>query len=174
MAKNALQTSPLTVWVGGGAEWADQGQSAGMEHGPVELEEDFDYEALPNQPLRVTATAGAAAGMFEHLIMFPIDTVKVPAPVPPSPISPRPSPASLQTRMQSLCPCPEKKLNPIQGLTSIMSREGFWRPLRGVSAVALGAGPAHAVYFRHHIHHTEHTERGRRGSAVCTRRRSTR
>uniref|UniRef100_A0A914VE00 Uncharacterized protein n=1 Tax=Plectus sambesii TaxID=2011161 RepID=A0A914VE00_9BILA len=72
--------------------------------------------------------AGAMAGMAEHCIMYPIDSVK--------------------TRMQSLCPCPERACpTPVHGLMSIMKREGWWRPLRGVNAIFVSAGPAHALYF---------------------------
>uniref|UniRef100_A0A0N5CE65 Mitochondrial carrier protein n=1 Tax=Strongyloides papillosus TaxID=174720 RepID=A0A0N5CE65_STREA len=92
------------------------------------VEED-EYESLPNvYPLSVHLFAGAMAGMVEHCVMFPLDSVK--------------------TRLQSLCPCPEAKCpTPIHGVASIMKREGWSRPLRGVSAVAAGSIPAHALYF---------------------------
>uniref|UniRef100_A0AC35UF19 IgGFc_binding domain-containing protein n=1 Tax=Rhabditophanes sp. KR3021 TaxID=114890 RepID=A0AC35UF19_9BILA len=88
-----------------------------------------DYEALPGiYPLSVHLMAGAMAGMVEHCVMFPLDSVK--------------------TRLQSLCPCPEAKCpTPIHGVASIIKREGWARPLRGVTAVAAGAVPAHALYF---------------------------
>jgi hypothetical protein len=40
---------------------------------------DFDeYESLPdNTPFHVTATAGALAGIAEHVALFPVDSVKV-------------------------------------------------------------------------------------------------
>uniref|UniRef100_A0A0N4ZFS7 Mitoferrin-1 n=1 Tax=Parastrongyloides trichosuri TaxID=131310 RepID=A0A0N4ZFS7_PARTI len=92
------------------------------------VDED-DYEALPETyPLSVHLFAGAMAGMVEHCVMFPLDSVK--------------------TRLQSLCPCPEARCpTPIHGVASIMKREGWKRPLRGVSAVAAGSIPAHALYF---------------------------
>lgn len=90
---------------------------------------DVDYEALPlTHKLWVHLTAGAIAGAGEHCVMFPVDSVK--------------------TRLQSLCPCPETNCpTPIHGVASIMRREGWLRPLRGVNAVAVGAVPAHALYF---------------------------
>jgi hypothetical protein len=40
---------------------------------------DFDdYESLPdNTPFHVTATAGALAGIAEHVALYPVDSVKV-------------------------------------------------------------------------------------------------
>lgn len=88
-----------------------------------------DYESLgSSHTVAVHMTAGAAAGMAEHCVMFPLDSVK--------------------TRLQSLCPCPEWKCpTPIHGIASIARREGFWRTFRGVNAVAIGSVPAHALYF---------------------------
>ncbi|UMM18104.1 hypothetical protein L5515_014327 [Caenorhabditis briggsae] len=89
-----------------------------------------EYESLPTHsiPLQVHLAAGALAGAVEHCVMFPFDSVK--------------------TRMQSLCPCPETKCpTPVHSLMSIVKREGWLRPLRGVNAVAAGSMPAHALYF---------------------------
>jgi solute carrier family 25 iron transporter 28/37 len=73
--------------------------------------------------------AGAAAGLAEHCVMFPMDSVK--------------------TRIQSLCHCPVVSHcpTPIHGVASMIKREGWLRPLRGVNAVAAGSVPAHAFYF---------------------------
>lgn len=90
---------------------------------------EIDYEALaPTHKLWVHLTAGGIAGAAEHCVMFPLDSVK--------------------TRMQSLCPCPEASCpTPIHGVASMIRREGWLRPLRGVNAVAIGSVPAHALYF---------------------------
>ncbi|KAI1715238.1 mitochondrial carrier protein [Ditylenchus destructor] len=90
---------------------------------------EVEYESLePTHKLWVHLTAGASAGMAEHCIMFPLDSVK--------------------TRLQSLCPCPETACpTPIHGVAAMMKKEGWFRPLRGVSAVAAGSIPAHALYF---------------------------
>ncbi|KAK0395868.1 hypothetical protein QR680_001469 [Steinernema hermaphroditum] len=90
---------------------------------------DDEYESLaPTHKLWVHLSAGALAGMTEHCVMFPFDSVK--------------------TRLQSLCPCPEAKCpTPVHGIASIIRREGWLRPLRGVNAVAAGSIPAHALYF---------------------------
>jgi solute carrier family 25 iron transporter 28/37 len=73
--------------------------------------------------------AGAAAGIAEHVAMFPIDTVK--------------------TRAQALAH-PGQRLRGgtvASAVASIIRREGFKGLYGGVSAVAVGAGPAHALYF---------------------------
>lgn len=53
-----------------------------------------------------------------------------------------------QTRMQSLQPDPEARYrNVMDALRRIVATEGVWRPMRGLNATAVGAGPAHALYF---------------------------
>ncbi|XP_066986254.1 mitoferrin-1-like isoform X2 [Macrobrachium rosenbergii] len=50
--------------------------------------------------------------------------------------------------MQSLAPSPEAAYRSIrEGLVKMVNSEGILRPLGGVNAVILGAGPAHALYF---------------------------
>jgi len=89
------------------------------------------YESLPDSAsLGVVLMAGAAAGIGEHCIMFPVDCVK--------------------TRMQALA-CESKsklKYSSVgRNIFHIMKTEGFFRPIQGVTPMAAGAGPAHAVYF---------------------------
>lgn len=72
-----------------------------------------EYESLPpTAKVWVHLTAGAMAGVAEHCVMFPVDSVK--------------------TRMQSLCPCPDVTdcKTPVHGIASIIKREGWLRPLR--------------------------------------------
>lgn len=39
---------------------------------------DFDdYESLPTGNVGIHMTAGAVAGIMEHCVMFPVDSVKV-------------------------------------------------------------------------------------------------
>lgn len=83
-----------------------------------------DYENLPNARLSVTMFAGASAGIMEHISMYPIDTIK--------------------TRMQSLS---HGNATIYQVMKDMVQKEGITRPLRGIGAVVLGAGPAHAFYF---------------------------
>uniref|UniRef100_A0A5B7BJW1 Putative Mitochondrial RNA-splicing protein MRS3 n=1 Tax=Davidia involucrata TaxID=16924 RepID=A0A5B7BJW1_DAVIN len=71
--------------------------------------------------------AGSIAGSVEHMAMFPVDTIK--------------------TRMQALGSCPIKSVGLRQAVGSILKSEGPAGFYRGIGAMALGAGPAHAVYF---------------------------
>ncbi|KAI6073527.1 hypothetical protein LUU34_01242100 [Aix galericulata] len=94
--------------------------------GPMEGE---DYESLPSgASLGTHMLAGAVAGIMEHSVMYPVDSVK--------------------TRMQSLQPDPKAQYRSVyEALKKIVLTEGFWRPLRGINVTMLGAGPAHAMYF---------------------------
>jgi hypothetical protein len=50
--------------------------------------------------------------------------------------------------MQCLNPNPNANYRGIfDGLVKIVQIEGVFRPVRGMSVVAFGAGPAHALYF---------------------------
>lgn len=87
-----------------------------------------EYESLPpSTPILVSCTAGAFAGIAEHCAMYPVDSVK--------------------TRMQSLSCAKQRSLNMRQMMQSMIQEEGILRPWRGMYAMALGAGPAHAMYF---------------------------
>ncbi|KAI3353506.1 hypothetical protein L3Q82_020027 [Scortum barcoo] len=92
-------------------------------------EPEIDYEGLPQGAATSThMLAGAVAGIMEHCLMYPIDCVK--------------------TRMQSLHPEPAARYrNVMDALRQIVRTEGLWRPIRGVNVLAVGAGPAHALYF---------------------------
>ena len=50
-------------------------QSGGFDTAMTELE--IDYESLPTDRLSTHMMAGAAAGMMEHCVMYPVDCVKV-------------------------------------------------------------------------------------------------
>ncbi|XP_030622447.1 mitoferrin-1 [Chanos chanos] len=91
--------------------------------------EGEDYESLPSHASLTThMTAGAVAGILEHTVMYPVDSVK--------------------TRMQSLQPDPKAQYRSVYGaLKKIVRTEGLLRPLRGLNITVLGAGPAHALYF---------------------------
>lgn len=85
-----------------------------------------DYEQLPTTNISTNMTAGAIAGVLEHCLMYPLDSVK--------------------TRMQSLSPI-NSSYNIRATFTNMIRKEGLFRPIRGVTAVVAGAGPAHAFYF---------------------------
>ncbi|XP_078435414.1 mitochondrial RNA-splicing protein MRS3-like [Wolffia australiana] len=71
--------------------------------------------------------AGSIAGVVEHSAMFPVDTIK--------------------TRIQAQSPpcLPSPTLR--SALSSLLRSQGPLALYRGLSAMGLGAGPAHAVYF---------------------------
>ncbi|KIM44989.1 hypothetical protein M413DRAFT_368034 [Hebeloma cylindrosporum] len=91
--------------------------------------EDIDYESLPtNAGLAVNMLAGALAGISEHAVMFPVDSIK--------------------TRMQVFATSPVAIYSGVgNAFSRISSTEGMRALWRGVSSVILGAGPAHAVHF---------------------------
>ncbi|KAF9245247.1 mitochondrial carrier domain-containing protein [Melanogaster broomeanus] len=93
------------------------------------MADEVDYEALPsNAGLAVNMLAGALAGITEHAVMFPVDSIK--------------------TRMQVFATSPAAVYTGIgNAFTRISSTEGMRVLWRGVSSVILGAGPAHAVHF---------------------------
>ncbi|GAA6010166.1 hypothetical protein JCM11491_005372 [Sporobolomyces phaffii] len=98
-----------------------------MESGPATVEE-IDYEGLNHDSLAINMLAGSLAGISEHAVMFPVDSIK--------------------TRMQVLTSSPTAVYaNMSEAFTRISSTEGTRRLWRGVASVILGAGPAHAVYF---------------------------
>lgn len=107
----------------------DQGRS--VSHGgqmndinPVE----FDYEALPeNTPMAISMAAGALAGIMEHTVMYPVDAIK--------------------TRMQVASSAGNIYRGLLTSLSRISSSEGGLALWRGITSMALGAGPAHAVHY---------------------------
>ncbi|CAA7267398.1 unnamed protein product [Cyclocybe aegerita] len=93
------------------------------------MADEIDYEALPsNAGLAVNMLAGALAGISEHAVMFPVDSIK--------------------TRMQVFATSPVAVYSGVgNAFTRISSTEGMRALWRGVSSVILGAGPAHAIHF---------------------------
>jgi len=81
----------------------------------------------PNMLFRAMI-AGSAAGMTEHAVMFPLDTVKTRMQVTPGNAIP------LETSSYS-------------ALLKIARKEGVTRLYRGAPLVAISAIPAHALYF---------------------------
>ncbi|KAJ7634164.1 mitochondrial carrier domain-containing protein [Mycena polygramma] len=93
------------------------------------MAEEVDYEALPpTAGTGVNMLAGALAGISEHAVMYPVDSIK--------------------TRMQVFSASPVAIYSGVgNAFTRISSTEGIRALWRGVSSVVLGAGPAHAVHF---------------------------
>ncbi|GEQ70405.1 hypothetical protein JCM33374_g4082 [Metschnikowia sp. JCM 33374] len=89
---------------------------------------ETDYEALPDDAsIAAHLSAGAFAGIMEHTVMYPIDSIK--------------------TRMQIYASGQTTNRSLISSISRVASSEGAYALWRGVSSVVLGAGPAHAVYF---------------------------
>lgn len=84
-----------------------------------------DYETLPTESVGTHMIAGAIAGIMEHCVMYPLDSVK--------------------TRMQSLATSGSEGIG--ETLIKMVKQEGILRPIRGLGAMAMGAGPSHALYF---------------------------
>lgn len=90
-------------------------------------EDEYDYEALPeNSSMLANALAGAAAGIMEHTVMYPVDAIK--------------------TRMQ-VANSRNVYSGIVQAVSKISAAEGAGSLWRGISSMVMGAGPAHAVYF---------------------------
>uniref|UniRef100_A0A1B6EHE9 Mitoferrin n=1 Tax=Cuerna arida TaxID=1464854 RepID=A0A1B6EHE9_9HEMI len=90
------------------------------------MSESDHMDSVGSEHLGRNMVAGAVAGIMELAVMYPIDTVK--------------------TRMQSLSGTTSyRSIGEV--LQRMVSQEGILRPVRGMGAVVMGAGPAHALYF---------------------------
>lgn len=78
---------------------------------------EFDYEALPDTSFVVHMAAGALAGMTEHVVTFPFDTMK--------------------TRMQEVN---GSFRGLYRGLLAVHTNEGLGSLWRGVNSCILGSG----------------------------------
>jgi len=92
-------------------------------------EDEIEYEGLSSDAgLAVNMAAGALAGITEHAVMFPVDSIK--------------------TRMQVFATNQAAVYSGVgNAFTRISATEGMRALWRGVNSVILGAGPAHAVHF---------------------------
>ncbi|KAF9434498.1 Fe(2+) transporter [Entomortierella beljakovae] len=95
----------------------------------AQTETEYEYEALPeNSSLAASLMAGAFAGVAEHAVMYPVDSIK--------------------TRMQIIQPTPQAVYSGVINAASrISATEGAKTLWRGVNSVIMGAAPAHALYF---------------------------
>ncbi|ANB12366.1 Mrs3p [Sugiyamaella lignohabitans] len=125
--------NPTTSVSGSGAD-SGAGASSGTEtklnkEQNDDDDEDYDdYESLPqNTSLAANLVAGAAAGIMEHTVMYPVDAIK--------------------TRMQVVTGAGNKYSGIVSAVTRISAAEGARSLWRGMTSVVIGAGPAHAVYF---------------------------
>ncbi|KAI6653190.1 hypothetical protein LOD99_3715 [Oopsacas minuta] len=92
------------------------------------IEEYDEYGHLNQGGILSNMTAGAAAGIVEHCIMYPVDCIK--------------------TRMMLQQPVTGGTYRGIvEGLRSVILHESPRNLFRGIGFVACGAGPAHACYY---------------------------
>ncbi|KAI8828062.1 mitochondrial solute transporter [Chytriomyces cf. hyalinus JEL632] len=92
------------------------------------MDDDIEYEALPNSPIHINMLAGALAGITEHALMYPVDLIKT------------------RMQMQSSA-ASSSSLSVSAAIARISSAEGASALWRGVTSVIVGAGPAHALSF---------------------------
>ncbi|MEQ2165986.1 hypothetical protein GOODEAATRI_022835 [Goodea atripinnis] len=129
---------------------------------------DGDYESLPPHVSVTThMTAGAVAGILEHTVMYPVDSVKVTPSQrllgcfcsPATALTLRSRKRDAKCREDVLTgvsceifgvpiPDPNAQYKSVyEALKRIIKTEGIFRPLRGLNITMMGAGPAHALYF---------------------------
>jgi hypothetical protein len=89
-----------------------------------ELEQDWDPTKLSFVDHMI---AGSFAGLAEHVVMFPLDTLK--------------------TNVQCEKCGSNSPLQTINCAKKIIKQDGVFRLWRGVSAMFVGCVPAHAAYF---------------------------
>lgn len=70
--------------------------------------------------------AGSSAGLMEHLVMYPVDTIKT----------------HLQAQRGI---CPDRSI--VSATSSLLREGGFMRLWRGASSMLMGCVPSHALYF---------------------------
>jgi hypothetical protein len=100
------------------------GRKMGCDH------DELDFESLPsNYSTAIHLLAGGLAGISEHALMYPLDSIK--------------------TRMQIISANGSASVHSsvFQTVYKVGATEGLRSLWRGVSSVILGAGPSHALYF---------------------------
>ena len=94
--------------------------------------------------------AGALAGTTEHCAMFPLDTIKTRMQTAVRGIAVSPAVARTAGATAAAAEI-HSHFNPVSAMRhatrALMRAEGVAGLYRGISAVGIGAGPAHAVYF---------------------------
>ncbi|CAM0140560.1 Fe(2+) transporter [Umbelopsis sp. WA50703] len=99
------------------------------------MEDEFDYESLGhNSTMSQNAIAGALAGIGEHCVMYPVDSIKTRMQVITATTS-----SSATEAMATAAREHRKQMG-----ESFKSQRNLWR---GVNSVIVGAGPAHALHF---------------------------
>ncbi|EDO18503.1 hypothetical protein Kpol_2001p4 [Vanderwaltozyma polyspora DSM 70294] len=115
-------------------------ESEKNQHIPIE------YESMPNEsPLHYQMVAGAFAGIMEHSVMFPVDTIKTKIQAAPSmQIAVGGTGTSTATAIHSARYSSATVLGSLYNVIKLEGASSLWK---GIQPILLGAGPAHAVYF---------------------------
>ena len=114
---------------------------------------DESYEDLSTDaPFTIHLLAGALAGMAEHTLTFPLDSIKTRLQVHNHSCSLRPSPiTSMASRGVATNTSASISGNLYKDMghawKSIRANKHSSQLWRGVGSVVLGAGPSHAIYF---------------------------
>ena len=97
-------------------------------------DDDFEFESeyKGDYPFKVHVISGSFAGVMEHVLLFPIDTIK--------------------THLQS-----NQKLTFTGVFKDLYKEGGFRRLWKGSSVIATGCVPAHALYFSSYEFIKKHT-----------------
>eukprot|EP00184_Porphyridium_aerugineum_P006018 CAMPEP_0184695942 /NCGR_PEP_ID=MMETSP0313-20130426/3399_1 /TAXON_ID=2792 /ORGANISM="Porphyridium aerugineum, Strain SAG 1380-2" /LENGTH=393 /DNA_ID=CAMNT_0027154471 /DNA_START=99 /DNA_END=1280 /DNA_ORIENTATION=- len=106
----------------------------------------FDAEDDESFTFLEHMAAGALAGMAEHIFMYPVDTIKTRMQVYSSATTGLNSLSDMtHVKPTQVIRHPKNSMTYVLG--QVLKEEGFRGLWRGVGAVAVSAGPAHAVYF---------------------------
>ena len=96
-------------------------------------QDEIDYESLPdNFSFSAHMLAGAMAGIAEHGLTYPLDSIKTRMQVLSSTVEPSASSSS------------SALMNTIRQIRITEGSQSLWR---GIGSMILGSGPAHALYF---------------------------
>eukprot|EP00455_Lapot_gusevi_P028195 TRINITY_DN299_c0_g4_i2.p1 TRINITY_DN299_c0_g4~~TRINITY_DN299_c0_g4_i2.p1 ORF type:complete len:325 (-),score=94.33 TRINITY_DN299_c0_g4_i2:234-1208(-) len=117
--------------------------------------DEFEFASDSSISYGKAMIAGAAAGVMEHVFMFPVDTIKTLMQAPRvgcahtqcgtvTAATPASASAAAAAAVQHQ---PPQYRTMSEVISEVRRTEGFRRLYRGVGAVLLGAIPSHAVHF---------------------------
>ena len=106
----------------------DGHNTAGAKSSQFSVDDDWEEYDASKGPFAVHMIAGSCAGVAEHGIVYPIDTMKT----------------YLQVRSDNNA---HKNLAGRSALKNVIATEGITRMYRGILAVFAGVIPAHSAFF---------------------------
>ncbi|KAG0142689.1 hypothetical protein CROQUDRAFT_662260 [Cronartium quercuum f. sp. fusiforme G11] len=99
--------------------------------------DEIEYEGLGNAGLGINMIAGGLAGISEHVVMYPVDSIKTRMQIITSTTKGNPGTSASTEAYKTM----------LDTFRQVSLNEGTKRLWKGVGSVVMGAGPAHAVYF---------------------------